>query len=75
MNSGTLPLSNLIGAQEAFSKLKHILHRAQARAREALAEAVDATFSITATDAEGLFGRCGYCVPGQLPNDSTAVGS
>jgi len=53
--------------EEAFSKLKGILRKAEARSREALIEAMGrALEAITPQDAEGFFRHCGYRSPGQL---------
>ncbi len=47
--------------EEAFSKLKTLLRRAEARTREALEDAIAAALNtITATDARGYFLHCGY---------------
>ena len=47
--------------EEAFSKLKALLRRAQARTREALVEAIgQALDAITPVDASGWFAHCGY---------------
>ena len=47
--------------EEAFSKLKTFLRRAQARTREALQEAImQALLTVTSQDAQGWFGHCGY---------------
>jgi transposase len=47
--------------EEAFSKLKAFLRRAEARTHEALQEAImQALLTITAQDAHGWFGHCGY---------------
>jgi transposase len=47
--------------EEAFSKLKAYLRRVGARTREALEEAIgQALTTITAADAGGWFGHCGY---------------
>jgi transposase len=47
--------------EEAFSKLKTLLRRAQARTAEALEEAIaQALLAITAQDARGWFEHCGY---------------
>ncbi len=47
--------------EEAFSKLKAVLRRAQARTRVALHQAIaDALDTITAQDAQGYFAHCGY---------------
>lgn len=49
--------------EEAFSKLKAFLRRARARTHEALQEAIaQAITTITAHDAQGWFGHCGYTV-------------
>ena len=53
--------------EEAFSKIKGITRRAQARSREALIEAMGVAISaVTATDARGFLGHCGYSASGQL---------
>ncbi len=47
--------------EEAFSKLKQLLRRAEARTRETLETAiVEALELITARDARGYFAHCGY---------------
>jgi len=47
--------------EEAFSKVKALLRKAAARAREALVEAIGRALSaVTAEDALGWFGHCGY---------------
>jgi transposase len=47
--------------EEAFSKIKGILREAGARTREALLEAISEALSmVTAQDAGGFFGHCGY---------------
>jgi transposase len=47
--------------EEAFSKIKGILREAAARTREALLEAISEALSmVTAQDARGFFGHCGY---------------
>jgi len=47
--------------EEAFSKLKAFLRRVGARTPEALQEAIgQALLTITAQDAHGWFGHCGY---------------
>jgi transposase len=49
--------------EEAFSKVKRILRKAQSRTREALVEAIGAAISaVTAKDARGFFEHCGYGV-------------
>jgi transposase len=53
--------------EEAFSKIKGLLRKAQARTKEALIEALGAAISaVTAEDAWGLFEPCGYRPMGQL---------
>jgi transposase len=55
--------------EEAFSKLKAFLRRSQARTHEALQEAItQALKTITAQDAQGWFGHCGY-----LPVDQASL--
>ena len=52
--------------EEAFSKVKCLLRKAQARSREALVEAIGkALDAITARDARGFFEHCGYRASGQ----------
>ena len=52
--------------EEAFSKIKGMLRRAEARSREALIEAIGAALdATTASDAHGFFGGCGYRTPAQ----------
>ena len=52
--------------EEAFSKLKALLRRAKARTRETLVEAIGRALSaITARDAAGWFGHCGYPLDAQ----------
>jgi transposase len=52
---------------EAFSKLKATLRGAEARTREALIEAMGRALStISARDAWGFFGHCGYRTAAQL---------
>ena len=49
--------------EEAFSKIKGILRKAEARTREALVGAMGAAISaVTARDARGFFEHCGYGV-------------
>ncbi len=51
--------------EEGFAKIKALLRRAEARAREALVEAIGrALGAVTAQDARGFFEHCGYCLPG-----------
>ena len=53
--------------EQAFSKLKGLLRKAQARTREALIEAMGRGLeAVTATDASGFFGHCGYRTTAQL---------
>ena len=52
--------------EEAFSKLKHILRKIGARAREALIEAMGrALAAVSAEDVRGFFVHCGYRAPAQ----------
>ena len=52
--------------EEAFSKIKGFIRKAEARTREALAEATGAAISaVTARDARGFFEHCGYVTPVQ----------
>jgi transposase len=47
--------------EEAFAKIKGLLRKAEARTRWALVEAMGAAISaVTAIDARGFFGHCGY---------------
>ena len=47
--------------EEAFSKIKGLLRRGEARTREALVEAIGAAISaVTGEDACGFFEHCGY---------------
>jgi transposase len=53
--------------EQAFSKLKALLRRAEARSREALIEAMGAALSaVSARDAWGFFRNCGYRTAAQL---------
>ena len=53
--------------EEAFSKIKGLLRKAEARTREALIEVMGAAGStVTAGDARGFLGHCGYRTAGQL---------
>ena len=48
--------------EEAFSKIKGILRKVEARTREGLVEAIGkALDAITGTDIRGFFEHCGYC--------------
>jgi len=52
--------------EEAFSKIKGILRKVEARSREALIEAIGrALGAITSRDTKGFFEHCGYRVLGQ----------
>jgi transposase len=47
--------------EEAFSKIKNIVRKAQARTREALVEAIAIAISaLTLEDVAGWFAHCGY---------------
>ncbi len=47
--------------EQAYSKVKGLLRRAQARTRESLIEAMGrALEAVSARDAQGFFGHCGY---------------
>jgi transposase len=53
--------------EQAFSKVKGLLRRAEARARDSLIEAMSvALCAVSARDARGFFGHCGYGSMGQL---------
>ena len=53
--------------ERAFSKVKGLLRRAEARTREALIEAMGwALEAVSARDARGFFGPCGYRSSAQL---------
>jgi len=53
--------------EEAFSKIKGLLRKAEARTKEVLIEAMGAAISaVTAQDARGFFEHCGYRRVGQL---------
>ena len=54
--------------EEAFSKIKSLLRRAGARAREALVEAIGMSLgAVNARDARGFFEHCGYRLASQSP--------
>jgi transposase len=54
--------------EQAFSKMKVLMRKSGARTREALIGAMgDALSAITARDASGYFGHCGYRALAQLP--------
>ena len=47
--------------EEAFSKIKGLVRKAEARTREALVEAIGSALSeITSRDARNFFEHCGY---------------
>ena len=53
--------------EEAFSKVKGLLRKAEARSREALVEAMGKVLdTVTARDARRFFEHCGYRASGQL---------
>jgi hypothetical protein len=53
--------------REAFSKVKGILRKAEARTREALVEAMGRALSpVSGHDARGFFDHCGYRPLAQL---------
>ena len=53
--------------EEAFSKVKCLIRKAEARSREALVEAMGkALDAVTGRDARSFFEHCGYCALGQL---------
>ena len=53
--------------EQAFSKIKRLLRRAEARTREALIEAMgQALDAVTARDVRGFFTHCGYGTLDQL---------
>ncbi len=52
--------------EEAFSKVKRLMRRAEARTREALVEAMGkALGAVSASDARGFFEHSGYRTLGQ----------
>src|SRR3712207_771348 len=52
--------------EEAFSKIKRLVRKAEARTREALVEAIGSALSaVTSSDARGFFEHCGYRMPVQ----------
>ena len=52
--------------EEAFSKIKALLRKAGARDRDALVEAIGLALSaVSAKDARGWFGHCGYPLDAQ----------
>jgi transposase len=53
--------------EEAFSKIKALVRKAEARTREALVEAIGRGISmVTAEDSRAFFDHCGYTTPVQL---------
>lgn len=48
--------------EQAFSKVKGLLRKAEARTREGLVEAMGA---VTVREVRGFFGHCGYRSAGQ----------
>ena len=53
--------------EQAFSKMKALMRKRGARTRETLIGAMGAALcAITARDASGFFGHCGYRTPAQL---------
>jgi hypothetical protein len=58
---------DLTPIEQAFSKVKGLLRRAEARARGSLIEAMGVALgAVSAGDARGFFGHCGYASMGQL---------
>ena len=52
--------------EEAFSKIKRIVRKAEARAKEALIEAIGSALSaVSSRDARSFFEHCGYRMPVQ----------
>jgi len=52
--------------EEAFSKIKGLLRKAEAKSREALIEAMGkALEAITSQDVRGFYEHCGYRIVGQ----------
>jgi transposase len=53
--------------EEAFSKIRGLVRKAEARTREALVEAIGSALSaVTAEDVRGFFEHCGYRMSVQL---------
>lgn len=53
--------------EQAFSKVKGLMRKAEARTREALIEAMGwALSAVSARDARGFFDHCGYRLVDQL---------
>ncbi len=52
--------------EEAFSKIKRLVRKAEARTREALLEAIGSALSaVSSKDARSFFELCGYPMPVQ----------
>jgi transposase len=52
--------------EEAFSKIKRLVRKAEARTKEALIEAIGSALSaVSSTDAHSFFEHCGYRMPVQ----------
>jgi transposase len=52
--------------EEAFSKIKRLVRKAEARTREALVEAIGLALSaVSSKDARSFFEHCGYRMPVQ----------
>jgi hypothetical protein len=52
--------------EEAFSRIKALLRKAQSRTRGALVEVIGRALSaVTPEDAKGFFGHCGYPLAAQ----------
>jgi transposase len=52
--------------EEAFSKIKRLVRKAEARTREALLEAIGSALSaVSSKDARSFFEHCGYRMPVQ----------
>ena len=53
--------------EEAFAKIKNLLHKAAARTKEALVEAIGAALSaVTVADVRGFFEHAGYRLTAHL---------
>jgi transposase len=54
--------------EEAFSKIKGLVRKAEAKTREALVEAIGSALSAVTTsrDTRSFFEHCGYRMPVQL---------
>ena len=52
--------------EQAFSKIKGLLRKAEARSREGLVDAIGKAISaVSVKDARSFFEHCGYCMPVQ----------